>query len=265
MSRKKRTGETLRLGILFFILVGILVLMSLSFKLATVVKNSNFDGENRFTLLVSKKDPKIISFSPKDKTVFILTLKEPQDGNLGRLFAIPVDSSVSLPDSEFEKPDLTSDIFSLFLNLRDKDTNLTSIDVLRLFLFARSVNQDSISEEALDSYSLTDIQAVTLNNFIDPKITEEKLQIEVVNASETPGLANRLANYITNMGGNVILISTADEILENSEIRYFGNRTYTVSKLKRLLGFKDVKEDKKNSISDVIITIGQDRIGKLPF
>lgn len=263
--RQRKPGQSLGLGIIFLFLVGFLVLLSLGFKVATVIKNSNFDGENRFTLAVFKKNPQIITFSPQENKVFILNLNEPKDPNLGRLLAVPIDSSVSSEAITVDRQELSQDMFNLLLSLRDKDTDLTSIDVFRLFLFSRGVAQEDVAEEILQSYSLADIQRATLNNFLDTKVIEEKLQIEVVNATDVPGLANRLANYITNMGGNVILISTADRVVGESEIKYFGERTYTVSKLKRLLGFKDIKENKKNSISDVIITIGQEENGVLPF
>lgn len=237
--------------------------MSLSFKVAEVFQNSRFDGENRFTMAVNKKNPQIISFSPSDKSIFMLNLNEPQDRNLGRLLTVPIDSHITW-DLEFRKESIGSQFFQLLLSLRDKDTNLTAIDVLRLSLFARSVPSESISEETLASYNLSDIQEAISFNFIDSKMVSEKLRIEVINGTEVAGLANRLAAYISNMGGNVILISTSDKVSKESEIKYFGERRYTVSKLKGLLGFKDVKGEKKN-ISDVIITIGEDRVDSLPF
>jgi hypothetical protein len=265
IRRKKPRNQNLGLGLLFLFLVGFLILLSLVFKVASVVRSSNFDGENRFTLAILKKNPQLISFSPKEKTIYILKLVNPPDRNLGRLLAVPIDSSLSSESLTVDKIDTASDIFNLILSLRDKDTNLTSIDALRLFLFTRTVEEEGIEEEVLSSFSLSDVRGVTLNNFIDPKIVEEKIKIEIVNATDIPGLANRLANYITNMGGNVILISTADGVINDSEIKYFGDETYTASKLKKLLGFKYTNIDKKNTISDVIITIGQKEASNLPF
>lgn len=263
--RKKQRNQNLGLGILFLFLVAFLILLSFGFKLAAVFRDSSFDGNNRFTLAVVKSNPQVVTFSPKDRSIYILNLNKPSDKNLGRLLEVPIDANISSEALVINKSEVASNMFSLLFNLRDKETNITPIDVFRLYLFSQTVKEDSIEEETLNAYDLSDIQSVTLSNFIDPKILDEKLRIEVINATDIPGLANRLASYITNMGGNVILISTDDKIVKESEIKYFGDRTYTVSKLKRLLGFKDIKIDKKNTISDVIITIGQKEVKALPF
>lgn len=272
MSRRKKRGENLRLGILFVALVGILVLMSLAFKVADLLRASRFDSANNFNLLVLKENPQVLSFSPKNSSIFILSTKDYKYKDLGRSLLVPIDGRLE-EELEFKKESLTGNLLSLLIKnspakadqpLAEK-SNLTIIDIIRLAYFTRGVDEKQKTERTIlgDSTPL-EVQSIIQSYFSDPKIISEKQRIEIVNATDTPGLANKLATYITNMGGNVILISTSDSAKQNSEIKYFDQRTYTVSKLKGLLGFKDIKE-KKKGISDVIIIIGKDKVGELPF
>ena len=62
----------------------------------------------------------------------------------------------------------------------------------------------------------------------------------------------------------MILLSTSDILKDTSEIQYSDYKSYTVSKLEKLLDFKTEKISKKG-ISDVIIVIGKDKVHALPF
>ena len=69
---------------------------------------------------------------------------------------------------------------------------------------------------------------------------------------------------ITNLGGNLILVSNSEKYDNKSRIIYSSEDSYTVNKLSRFLGFPKQKADIKG-ISDVIIIIGADKIKSLNF
>lgn len=257
-KKKQQKGENLRLGILFSFLVIFLIALSLAFKIGGVVKESRFDGENQFTVNIGNKE--LVSFSPKTSSIFVLNTKG-KVGNPGKFIGVPVDGFFVEDSFDFNKENITSNLLLMLTRYEDSKTNLTVLDIARLYLFARTVQESGIEEQTVSM----DIQALELgsilSNFSDPEIVEEKKSIQVINATDTQGLGNRLANLVTNMGGNVILVTSQDP-QEKSVIKFFGKESYTVDRLNTILGFK-TEETKEKSVADVIITIGKD-VGENP-
>ena len=268
MRRKKSSGfqsKNLKTAYVFSAVVFTLILVSLIFKIIIVIKNGNFDGANRFTVGVFKSsETAVLSFSPKNSSIFLLKIKgQTLRSEIGKYLQIPIDATLSA-NQNITKNTLPSDLTRILFNLKDANTNLTVVDLLRLIFFTRTVPPNSINEKTMESMQKSEIQGIASSKFIDPQIVEDKQSIEVINSTDVPGLGNRLANLITNMGGNVILVSTADSAMQNSEIKYFRDKTYTVSKLSSVLGFATKKISQK-SIADVIIVIGKDSRENLRF
>lgn len=259
-KKKQKKGENLRLGILFSFLVIFLIALSLAFKIGAIVKESRFDGNSLFTVNIGNKE--LISFSPKTSSIFILNT-EGKVGNPGKFIGVPVDGFFVEESFDFNKENITSNLLLMLPKYKDSNTNLTILDITRLYLFSRTVQVSEIGEETvsmgMDALELGNI----ISNFSDPEIVEEKKSIQVINATDTPGLGSRLANLITNMGGNVILV-TSQDLQDKSVIEYSGERGYTVNRLKGILRF-NVAEAKEKSVADVIITIGEDVGENLPF
>ena len=66
-----------------------------------------------------------------------------------------------------------------------------------------------------------------------------------------------MARLITNISGNVVLVSTSQNMQGKSVILYKGKKSYTLERLSKLLGF-DVMENKSQSLADIAIQIGKD-------
>lgn len=267
MRRKKSSGfqnKNLKTAYVFSAVVFTLILVSLIFKIIIVIKNSNFDGANRFTLGVfESSETAVLSFSPKNSSIFLLKIKgQTVRGEIGKYLQIPIDATLSA-NQNITKNTLPSDLTRILFNLKDANTNLTVVDLLRLSFFARTVPPSSVEEKVFLTQEREEIQTIASSYFTDPQIVEDKQSIEIVNSTDIPGLGNRLANLITNMGGNVILVSTADN--DNaSSVGYWGDKTYTVSKLSSVLGFATKKISQK-SIADLIIVIGKNSRENLRF
>lgn len=263
--RKKAKDSNIGAAYGFFAVFFILIFISIFLKFAVIVKDSNFDGKNRFTIAISQKDNiSVVSLSPKNKSVSIIKISRKIPGSIERFLEVPVDATMK-SNLAFDKESISSDFAKTLLTLGRTDTNLTFIDISKIVIFTKTVPSNQILEKPISSNTAkTEIQAIVSNSFTDSSIVEEKQSIEIVNATEIGGLAARLANLISNMGGNVILITTADSPVQISEIQYTGEKNYTVKKLAGVLGFKTVKKN-RSSISDVIIVIGKDALGHLQF
>ena len=99
---------------------------------------------------------------------------------------------------------------------------------------------------------------------IDSFIENERQTIKIINGTGVSGLGSRLARFITNMGGNVIMVATENGKEKKSYISYIDKRTYTVKRLQKILGYEVVR-NKDNTLSDVTIVIGEDKLNNIPF
>jgi len=268
MRQKKLDGgiNSSKIAIKFFAFVIIVILVSLIFKGALIVSKSRFDSKTRFTISVSNgKDLDIISFSPKSQSISVLKIEgDIKSLNINRFLEIPIDGEVKslLNIKDFKVSDL---MFKFILNYRNLRTNLTILDILRLYLFSKTLPINYIYDKKISTLD----NASTLDKIIPPLfsdeiIEKENVSIKIVNGTNVTGLGNRLSRVISNIGGNVVIIASSDSMENLSTISYFGKKTYTVEKISKILGFKLNKLDKK-AIADIVIVIGKDSLPKLNF
>jgi hypothetical protein len=265
MKRKKQKTKTLRFAFIFCIGVFVLILMSIAVKTLFLVKNSNFDGSNRFNLeVVGDNNSSVISFSPPNYTITILNLQGKPVNNLSQQLGLPIDGIVNNSNLYFDKTNISSNIYHLLLSFRSDKTNLTIVDFIRLWLFAKDVSSDSIYQRDVSISDSLTISSFISSFFIDSNIANEKTTVEVVNATPTYGLANRFANFISNIGVDVVLVSTGDELKDKSEVLYSKELNYTVKKLSKILNVKPEKISQRD-VSEVTVIIGKDVLPNLKF
>ena len=187
------------------------------------------------------------SFSPQEKSLSILKAEKE-----AKVLA-PVDGTI---DTDLDNTKIVSTLFKqLFTPASHK--NITIIDLTRLALFSKTVPRSSIIERTF--LGINDSRAT----FKDPKIINEAKSIEIINATDIAGLGNKLAVFISNMGGNVILVKT-EEPKQNSKIIYYGEKTYTLTRINKFLKY-EVTPSTKREVADVIIVIGKDGLKELDF
>jgi hypothetical protein len=150
------------------------------------------------------------------------------------------------------------------LNWGNKIYKITSLDVLRLLLFSRRVTSSSIYvRHYLNEYTSTQKSNVLYLTFNDPQIYTQNQTIEIINSTNVFGLGNRLASFISAMGGNVIFVKSDDE-KSTSKILYNDSETYTVKRIKKSINFPSEKT-KEKGLADVIIIIGKDSLKNLNY
>lgn len=250
-KRKKNKRSNLKIGIIFSAVIVFLVAVSLLSKLIFLFGQSRYDDNYPFYLKVDSGNSVqfIVVFSKQHK-INILNFK-----NSSAFYFIPHDGEISKSPT-LAQPDSVSSFFLPLLKEKSIKTNLTAIDEGRLYLFSKTVSKDDITNQTIAS-PREDSDKIISQAFSDPAIVSEDLRVEVVNATGVYGVGNNVAKFLSDIGANVVFVSTADNIQKQSLIYYTGGKSYTVGRLSKLLGFKASRNDKK-TISDVIIQIGQD-------
>lgn len=266
MPKKYKKKGNMKLAGLFLLLVSGLVIFSVFFKIIFLIRDSKFDGSHKFNIeFIAKEKVSIVSFAPLNKSLTVLLVKDEADkDNLSKSLGIPIDGKVVVKDN-LTKNNIPLVLLKSVLPVGNLSKGLTSIDLIRLALFSRTVPDTSIYEKEI-SNKFNDAQKSTIISlsFLDPTIYEENQTIEIINSADVYGLGNRLATLISHMGGNVVLVSSGDKKEKTSKIVYSGEITYTVKKLSSYLNLVLEKADKK-SIADVIIIIGTDKIDQNRF
>ncbi len=273
MRKKKihNNGKTLRMGFVFLGLVFFLLVGSFVSKIVTVAKQSLFDGEHRFTVLLQNNT--LVSFAPDLKSISLLEVEGiniADSQKISVILGVPVDGFVTFSSLIREDKSRVSNQYILSLLKQGvlqqgiSQTNLTLFDFLRLWFFTKSIPNYEVTYAtyriASPTEALSDLvlDKLVSSLFVDDALSSEKVSINIVNASGVTGLGNRIARILTNSGGNVIAVSTANDIIPKSEVRFIEKDSYTLERIVKLLSCK-VSPVENNAISDIVVTIGKYR------
>jgi len=253
----------------FFIYTGIvlfLIIVSLSAKAISVIRHNKFDGEHQLILAIAKENKvqEVVLFNPSEHAVTQVKLKDDVKLNeVTQKIGIIPDAKVDAPES-LSADDITATTRYILLNYYHIKTTLTIFDAGRLFFEAqKAANNQTVKDLALSGDARKNDKFVS-TVFSDDNIFSENVSVQIINASTAPGVAKRLEWELNNLGFNVISVATSRNSEQNSKIQYFGNETYTLSKLKKILGFP-VEKSTKESIAKVVIIIGEDNKNSSSF
>jgi len=268
MGKKKSAAKrnNLDIALMFLGIFLFLFFVSLVIKLVIVFQNSKFDGSHRFTIAVSEKgSTKIISFSPQEKSISILTVDGKINENIRKFLAVPIDDYIVSDKISISRTNIASNLLGSILDLNKLHSKLTSIDILRLSYFTKFVSLTSVYEKRISADLDEQTRELLVSSFfLDQQISMEKKRIQIINGTDITGAGNRLAAVISNMGGDVVIVSTSDRDEKISKIIYSGNKSYTVDKLSSVLSFPSEKS-MEISLADVIIILGKDKIAEFKY
>ena len=175
-------------------------------------------------------------FYPID-SVFELSQLEEEEGillaqTLENNFGVPVKAWVYFPnkiDPHKPKPLLNQIIYSAFK--KGAKTNLTNWDLIRLLLANNRVHVYKANFFNLERLNLLAevelpdktqalvvdkdrLDAFVQDNFQERKIRLENLTVEVVNSTQSPGLAESGARLLTNIGFEVVGVDNQEEMIK---------------------------------------------------
>lgn len=273
MRKKKKNAsrashQSMRVAVVFILSVVFLMLISLTFKTVLLIKQSKYTDDYNFTIGIltplnkdnTEKKGEVISFDPLKQKITKLSFKEPikKQEQLASITRVPIDSIVEHKAFDRSNHDIASSLKKLLFNFGTLKTELTIIDAARLFLFAQTVPGQNLRNEEVSRFgSGVSLDSKAASLFTDSRITDEKVTIEIVNGTDVSGLGNKVARMILNIGGNIISVTTARKTVNTSTIQY-SQKTYTFERLEKLFDFQAIQK-KQTGISDIIITIGEDR------
>ncbi len=253
-------SKSLKTFYLYLFIVVLIVIGALLVKGFFIIQRSRFDPSHNFTLAVTENEKvkEIISFHPQVPAISLLSI---QDTNivypaLAKDYGISTDGFIQITDASDINTDITSFMWASILHAASWQSDLTLFDKIRLFLFSKNVtaNNNTVENISLPSQNSDVVTAIT-NTLTDQEIADENISIQIVNATNITGFGQRLSRVLTNMGANVVEVSTAQNIQRQSTMQYFGNKSYTVERLQKLLGIKANKITTQQ-IADIIIVLG---------
>jgi len=262
-------SKSLKTFFVYTVIVIFFILLSLSIKGFFLLQQSRFDGKNQLIIAFGKDETvsKIVAFTPEERAVIVVTLQgeKVSFSTIGEKIGIIPTAVVNTKGNLPLDAEISDTMQALLFNYYTVKTNLTIFDVTRLFFVSR---KSTLSDQEIMEMTVSEDQEKN-NKFIahlftDDTIFSENVSIQVVNASGESGMGKRLERVITNLGGNVVSISTSRSPEKSSKIQYFGQEAYTFTTLRKILGFP-VERLEREAIADIIITIGEDQKNSSSF
>lgn len=196
-------------------------------------------------------------------------------------FALPIDGFLQLNGKYSQKNtneivlELRSNPLSIIALLPFLKTSLTPFDLFNLKMGLSGVRFDKIKTVDLDSSLLQKEQLADgtlvytadeikldplLSNLKDPIIQSEHKTIAIFNSTNHPGLAQKAARLVANIGGDVIIISNSQNMLKTSKV--IGEESKTLTRIKQIFEASDImaqaKEDLVLSRAQINIFLGED-------
>lgn len=259
---KEKSNKSLKKVVFFSLVVVLLILLSLFYKLFFLLQQSKFNDNSLFILSIYTNDNQleVLSINPVEKKITnIILTHNKSTNNSGILLGVPVNGDIHLLNNlnlSFENP--SSDFLSLILHKNSIKSNLTTIDLIRLYLLSLSVDSKKMTiKRATLPMNDNEITKLLGDSFYDTKIKEEDISIEIINGTDINGKGKQLERMIINFGGNVISVVNSAGVEKDSKIVYYKNQSYTVLKLQQILNYPIELTDKRG-IADIKIIVGRD-------
>lgn len=192
-------------------------------------------------------------------------------------FGIPIDGYLSFQSDQPLETTIQNLRKNPFLSLqfiRQGTTDLSRLELTRLVWGWWGVRQDKIKTVDMGQSQVTEsilmpdgsralgLDQIKMDNLIkeqfeDITLNYEGLTIGIYNGTDHPGLADRVARIITNMGGRVVYTNTTKTPVTKSFV--LGGDNYTHTRLTQVFASdKPQPLDIDSSRADVIVVLGED-------
>jgi hypothetical protein len=263
-----QTSSSLKTVYLYLFIVFICIVISLILKGIFIIQQSKFDPAHHFTLAVTQHNQvkEIISFNPQTPAVWgLIITNNIAYMDLVKKYGITTDGYIQVDNATFSKSDIISFLWSSIAHTELWKSNITLFDKFRLLLLAKNVTTNN---KTIEDITLSDqnpsVDLTVINALTDQDIANENISIQIINATEIPGFGQRLGQVLSNLGANVVDVSTAQRIQKKSSLAYFGNESYTLNRIQKLLNLPTTTLSRQG-IADIVITIGTDKKNTTEF
>ena len=255
--------ETIKYIKIFLLVVLFAALISLSFRIFLMFKNSSFRYATFNVLLTDSKNANLIHIDRNQNKMSIVYLPKSGSALSSRsrfseslIIGIPVDGKISaqnvLPvaaDGSFLAKN--SLLALLFNSSGTKLDNLNSLDLIKIFLYTKQISQNDRSYVTIKKENLPQ----NYENFFDKQIFNEKESVQIINGADISGLGSRVAGVLKNAGYNVIATSNGKS--SKSYIKSISPDSISTKRLQNFLNVPVIKSD-GNSIADITVVLGED-------
>ena len=187
-----------------------------------------------------------------DKAVGAKLLRD----SLESFLALPIDGVIRI-SGQWSSSEWVSNLrgnpWDALAMLSNSRTDLSPIELTRFVMGVRGVRFDKVTTYNLEELGLltsekladgedilvsdpAKIDALLTRHFTDTKVLGEGATIAVLNSTNQPGLAAKTAQMITHLGGNVIIQSSFEKVLEKSVVTGDSKYPYTTRRLQQIFG-----------------------------
>ncbi len=266
MKTNTTSTDSLKKIVVFCIIVLLLIGVSLTYKTIILLQHGKFDGQHRFNLTIQNDAAaEIISFDPQGKTQVVIAVpKISKSFSEERDLGITIDGHITRASGISLTKSVASQMQSILFRFPTLSSNLTIFDIVQLTFLSRSLQGKTTSHTFSNLADQRTVDAFVTSELTDATITQENKSIQIVNATGQSGVGGRLERLITNFGGNTIAVTTGRTTESKSTITYYGETSYTVEKLEKILAVSG-KSSSDKTISDILIVLGADILAKPLF
>lgn len=255
----KKQGKYLPAAIVFVCMVIVAVIISLLLRFVNIYQKSFFDGQHQFVLGidgVNSDSSDILIFSPDRPAVSAIVFNGERNSRaVADTLLVPLDGELKKGDVMKQKN--IEQFFRANILHFNNTSSVTSIDIIRLWWFVRALKKSQISVQTFRMPLTADDLQTIQPLFIDNKLYQEGKTVAILNASGILGYGGKVGKSLSNIGIDVIAVSTADRQAKTTTIVYSGNISYTLRRLEHIFGVKAVLRQGGNlPIADILVTVG---------
>jgi len=258
-SPKKSSESSLRILLLFCVIVITAIGLSLGYRLFTLMRDSMYDSKHNFIIAFTyRNDVDFVEVNSEQKTLSHLQVRGGNNLiNTKKEVGVLSDTDISL-SKPFSLDSLSNYFTDATWHKNNIKSNLNIFDLYRLHFATKHISPQSITSERIHIPIDTSLSSTMLEQlFLDETIDQENKTVSIINGTGVVGLGTRLERALSNMGINVISVKNADRVESASVINYNGEESYTLDRLQNLL-LIPTNQTSSVALSDIIILIGKD-------
>ncbi len=241
---------------LFILIVVICAVVSLSFRVITLVADSSFKGQSINVLFIGK-NATLVHLDASQNKMYTLSIENGRKYFLGKNrisdsanLGVLVDGVVQM-NSEVPLPAFGDLIFST----GNKLNNINQFDLFKMDYYSKLVTSEN-RKLVRENFSANILGINTSpKNYLDFGILNDEESIAVINASDKAGLAGMVGNALKNVGFNVVKMTSLPN--QKSEIVAKNINSESARRLAISLDFP-IKQGVLDPSADIAVIIGTD-------
>jgi hypothetical protein len=242
------------------------IIISLIFKMVQLANSSIFDSRY-FTVLLIGKKVHVVNFQDGGQGISVIEIKTDRVREIEKMTRVKASIRLGIPLDAIIKDNKDNphihpkEFFTLentvmgFFGSRYTTDNINKLDIFKIYLATYSVSLFDVNAYTIDE---NDKDSGDVSEFLrDKDVINEKVSIQVINASTVSGAAGKITRMLENGGFAVISILSQDQDEEVSRIECKTSKIVAIERMKRIFP-NDFACTQEAGIADMTIIIGRD-------